>query len=248
MARPSRPGGRPVCVMSPVMDFSTVAAGALGAVVVAAVSPYLARLTVSAPDRGDKAWWRAGQPASTPRSLVVAAVGLVCGGLAGASAGRIAGLGFAGLGFAWLAMIVTPLVVIDIEHRRLPDRLVLAGLLGGAASLGAATLASGETAALVRASIAAAVVFATFCVLTVTTGFGFGDTKLVAVLAGYLGWLGWDYVLCGVIGGFCVGTLMSLALLITGRVRLRTAVPFGPALVAGALLVSAFGLVPAALA
>jgi leader peptidase (prepilin peptidase)/N-methyltransferase len=229
------------------MDFSTMAAGVLGAVVVAAVSPYLARLTVSAPDRGDKLWWRARQAASAPRSVIVAAVGLVCGGLAGASAGGIAWPGFAGLAFAWLAMVVTPLVVIDVEHCRLPDRLVLTGLLGGAVLLGAATLASGEVAGLVRASIAAVVVFATFCVLTVTTGFGFGDTKLLAILAGYLGWLGWGYVLCGVIGGFCVGTLMSLALLVTRRVRLRTAVPFGPALVAGALLVSAFGLVPAGL-
>jgi leader peptidase (prepilin peptidase)/N-methyltransferase len=234
------------------MDFSTVAAGALGAVVVAAVSPYLARLTVSAPDRGDKSWWRPRQAASTPRSAVVAAVGLICGGLAGASAGRIAGFGFTGLGlawlgFAWLGMVVTPLVVIDVEHRRLPDRLVLAGLLGGAVSLGAASLASGESTGLVQAAIATVVVFATFCVLTLATGFGFGDTKLMAVLAGYLGWLGWGYVLCGVIGGFGIGTLMSLALLITRRVRLRTTVPFGPALVAGALLVSAFGLVPAAL-
>ena len=98
------------------------------------------------------------------------------------------------------------------------------------------------------AAVAAVAVFAVFCALTVTTGFGFGDTKLVTVLAGYLGWLGWGYVLCGVVGGFCVGALASLVLLFTRRVSLSTAVPFGPALVAGALLVSAFGLVPAGLA
>lgn len=252
-------------------------AAALAALLVGAVSPYLARLTVSVPDRADALWWRARRASSRSRSAVVAAVGLVCGALAGASAGRfvcfahdrtasvwpgsvssgsvglglvgpgLVGLGFVWLGFVWLGMVVTPLVVVDVEHHRLPDRLVFAGLVGGAALLGAATLVGGDGSALVRSLVAAVVVFALFCALTVTTGFGFGDTKLVAVLAGYLGWLGWGYVLCGVIAGFCVGALVSVLLLLTRRVGLKTAVPFGPALIVGALAVSAFGLVPESL-
>lgn len=238
--------------MSPAMELSTLAAAFLAAVVVAAVSPYLARLTLSVPDRDDALWWRARPVPSRARLALVAAVGLGCGALAGASAGRVhwPGFGWAALvwlGFVWLGLIVTPLVVIDVEHHRLPDRLVFAGLLGATVCLGGATLLDGDVSALMRASVAAVVAFVGFCALTLSTGFGFGDTKLITVLAGYLGWLGWGYVLCGVICGFLVGALVSMVLSITRRVRWNTAVPFGPALVAGALFVSGFGLVPAGL-
>ena len=231
------------------MVLSTVAAAALGGLTVGAVSPYLARLTVSVPDRGDALWWRAHRAVPRSRSAVVAGVGIVCGALAGASAGRfdravVDSAALAWLAFVWLGLVVTPLVVIDVEHHRLPDRLVFAGLLGGAVLLGSATLAGGDGSALIRAVVAMVVVFALFCALTVATGFGFGDTKLVTVLAGYLGWLGWAHLLGGVVSGLCLGAAVSLVLLITRRVGLKAPVPFGPALVVGALAVSAFGFVP----
>jgi leader peptidase (prepilin peptidase)/N-methyltransferase len=243
--------------MSPAMQLSTVAAALLAAVVVAAVSPYLARLTLTVPDRRDALWWRARRATSVSRSVAVALVGLGCGALAGASAGRVhwPGLAWAGsvgsglvwLGFVWLGLVVTPLVVIDLEHHRLPDRLVGAGLLGGTVLLGGATTFDRDPSALLRAALAAVITFVLFGVLSVTTGFGFGDTKLATVLAGYEGWLGWGYALCGVIAAFCLGALVILLLLISRRVSLRTPVPFGPALVVGSLLVSAFGLATPAL-
>jgi leader peptidase (prepilin peptidase)/N-methyltransferase len=241
------------------MQLSTVAAAWVAAVVAAAVSPYLARLTLSVPDRGDASWWRPRRPVSRSRLVGVAGVSLGCGALAGASVGRVhwAGVESAGLvgtglvgsvfvwsGFLWLGLVVTPLVVIDVEHHRLPDRLVYAGLLGGTVFLGGATLLNADASSLLRAAMAAAITFVLFGALTMTTGFGFGDTKLLTVLAGYQGWLGWGYVLSGVIAGFCLGALVCLLLLLSRRVSLKSAVPFGPALVVGALLVSAFGLVP----
>jgi leader peptidase (prepilin peptidase) / N-methyltransferase len=226
------------------MALSTVAATALAALVVAVVSPYLARLTASVPNRKNVTWWRGRDAPSTSRAAVVLVVGVLCGAAAGAAAAWSADW----VAFVWLALVVTPLVVIDVEHHRLPDRLVVAGLGGGTILLGAATLVDGDGPALLRALGAVVAVFAFFGALTLATAFGFGDTKLAAVLAGYLGWLGWGYVLCGLMAGFVVGALVSLPLLLTRRVGLKTALPFGPALVAGALLVSAFGLVPAALA
>ncbi|MDQ3465383.1 MAG: prepilin peptidase, partial [Actinomycetota bacterium] len=66
-------------------------------------------------------------------------------------------------------------------------------------------------------------------------GFGFGDVKLGGLLGLYLGWLGWDFVILGVVAGFLIGTVIALVLMALRRASLRTPVPFGPALLAGAL-------------
>src|SRR5207253_313084 len=85
-----------------------------------AVSPYLARLTVTVPDAEVRHWWR-GAPTTRRVTIMTAAVALVLGGLAGAAGGWSALLP----AFVALAVVTTPLVVIDLEIKRLPNRLVL---------------------------------------------------------------------------------------------------------------------------
>ena len=95
-------------------------AGAVtGGVVLLAASPYLAALTVSVPDRGVERWWRGGS-ASPARVGGCAVVAVVLGVLAGAAAGAGALLP----PLLLLALAGAPLTVIDLEHHRLPDRLV----------------------------------------------------------------------------------------------------------------------------
>jgi leader peptidase (prepilin peptidase) / N-methyltransferase len=65
--------------------------------------------------------------------------------------------------------------------------------------------------------------------------------KLAAVLGAPLGWLGWPAVLLGAVLPVLLGGVAALALLVTGRIRRDTPVPFGPALVAGFLLAAALG-------
>ncbi len=66
-------------------------------------------------------------------------------------------------------------------------------------------------------------------------GLGLGDVKLAAALGLYLGWLGWSYPVVGTVAAFLVGGVVSLALLASGRAGRRTAVPFGPPMLLGAL-------------
>ena len=62
-----------------------------------------------------------------------------------------------------------------------------------------------------------------------------------------LGWAGWGVLLAGVFLGLLTGALASLVLVAAGRAGRRTALPFGPPLLVGAVL--ALGLAgPAALA
>ena len=65
---------------------------------------------------------------------------------------------------------------------------------------------------------------------------GFGEAKVAGFVGLYLGWLGWSSVLVGTFTGFLVGGLAGGVLLATRRGGRKTAIPFGPAMLAGALL------------
>ena len=67
-------------------------------------------------------------------------------------------------------------------------------------------------------------------------GMGFGDVKLAGLLGLYLGWLGWAEVGIGTFAGFLLGGLTGAVLLLARRAGRRTALPFGPAMLAGALV------------
>lgn len=67
-------------------------------------------------------------------------------------------------------------------------------------------------------------------------GMGFGDVKLAGLLGLYLGWLGWEQVLVGAFAGFVIGGLVGVGLIVARRANGKTAVAFGPAMLAGAML------------
>ncbi len=71
-----------------------------------------------------------------------------------------------------------------------------------------------------------------------------GDVKLGGLLGGYLGWFGWFDVYYGIFAGFLIGAVLSIGLLMARRATMKTAIPFGPMLVLGPLVVLAFGLAP----
>jgi len=148
--------------------------------------------------------------------------------------------------FVALALTTAPLVVIDFEQHRLPDRLVRTAAAAGAVLLTLAALVRHDWPALLRSGEGAAAVFAVLFLLAFAAprSFGFGDVKLGAVLGGYLGWFGWRYVYYGIFAGFMLGMLVGLALLATRRASLKTALAFGPMLIFGTLIVLAFRIAP----
>jgi leader peptidase (prepilin peptidase)/N-methyltransferase len=218
-------------------------AGGVGVAVAAGLltAPYLARLTLSVPDRDDRTWWR-GRPPSRHRVVTTAAVAVVLGALAGKAAGWSALLP----AFVALAVTTAPLVVIDFERHRLPNRLVAVAAVGGAILLTLAAAVRHDWQPLLTAAAGAGAVFAVLFLLAFAAprSFGLGDVKLGAVLGGYLGWFGWSYVYYGIFGGFLLGSVVAVGLLASRRASLKTAMAFGPMLIAGALLVLAFRIVP----
>jgi leader peptidase (prepilin peptidase) / N-methyltransferase len=138
--------------------------------------------------------------------------------------------------FLFLAAAGVLLGVIDLQHRLLPNRVVVPALGIAVGLLLLAAAAEQDWAALLRAGLGAVVLFAVFLVLALIapSGLGMGDVKLAALLGLYLGWVGWHAVVIGAAGGFVVQALVALSLLATRRIGLRGELPFGPAMLLGA--------------
>ncbi|WP_344690783.1 A24 family peptidase [Blastococcus jejuensis] len=138
--------------------------------------------------------------------------------------------------FLFLAGAAVLLTVVDVQHRVLPNRVVLPSIAVGAVLLTVAAAGTGEWSALLRAGVAAGVLFVVFLFLALISprSLGMGDVKLAALLGLYLGWVGWGAVVLGAAAGFIVQALLALALLAGRRIGLRAELPFGPAMLIGA--------------
>jgi leader peptidase (prepilin peptidase) / N-methyltransferase len=137
---------------------------------------------------------------------------------------------FAGIGVA--------LALIDLELKRLPNRIVLPSYPVLALLLAGATIANQDGWRLVRALLAAAALFGFFFALAFAypAGMGFGDVKLAGLLGLVLGYLSWWAVVIGAFTGFLLGAVVGVAVMASGRGNRKTALPFGPFLIAGTLI------------
>ena len=142
------------------------------------------------------------------------------------------------LALAWAAGAAVVLGAVDLAGHRLPDRVTYPALAVCTVALLADAAVLGSWGAFVRALAAAAVAFgvAYGAAAIAPSALGFGDVKLLALLGLVLGWFGWGVLMAGVFLGLLVGAVVSVALLVTRRAGWRTALPFGPPLLLGAVL------------
>lgn len=136
----------------------------------------------------------------------------------------------------YLAVISVVLTVIDLRTHRLPNRIVLPSYAVAAALLTAAALLSGDLVALLRAVIGMAALYVFYFTLRLVrpSGMGGGDVKLAGLLGFYLGWIGWGALAVGAFAAFLLGGLFGVVLLLARRAGRKTAIPFGPWMIAGA--------------
>ncbi|WP_091367333.1 prepilin peptidase [Geodermatophilus telluris] len=138
----------------------------------------------------------------------------------------------------WFAAAGVLLGVIDLRERLLPDRVLAPAVAGSAVLLAVAAAAGDAWLDLGRAALGAVVLFTALLALALAAPgqLGMGDVKLGVLLGLHLGWLGWPALLLGVLAAFVVQAAVSLVLLAARRVGRRSELPFGPALLLGALL------------
>ncbi len=128
------------------------------------------------------------------------------------------------------AVIFALVIGIDLEHR-----LILNGVLVGGAAIALVAAATLTDAGLATAVIGGAVGFLFLLLPAVVSGggLGAGDVKL----GGFLGLVtGFPGILTTLTVGIIVGGLVTAVLLFTRRIGRRDHLPYGPFLVAGAIL------------
>jgi leader peptidase (prepilin peptidase)/N-methyltransferase len=211
-----------------------LAVGVLGIALV--VGPWLARVAVRLAARDD-----AVLPTPVRTGVTTAVFAALLAG-----AGELAGLRPATVALAWAAGAAVALGSTDLLAHRLPDRVTYpaCAVVGTALLVDAAVH---DTWSALLTALAAAV--AAFLVgglgwVVSPQGLGLGDVKLLGLLGLLLGWFGWGVLMAGVFLGLLTGALVSILLLATRRAGWRTAIPFGPPLLAGAVLALALGAVP----
>lgn len=133
----------------------------------------------------------------------------------------------------YVVAIGVALALIDLDVRRLPDVIVLPSYPVLAVLLASA----GGEAALLRALVAGAILGGIYLLIALFSGaMGWGDVKLAGPLGAVLGYVSWGTLLVGGFLAFLLGAVVGLVLLAGGRAGRRAAVPFGPFMVAAALL------------
>lgn len=135
----------------------------------------------------------------------------------------------------WTAIGIA-LTLIDLDHHRLPNAIVLPSYIVTAVLLVLASVLTGDYARLLSAAIGCAALFALYWILAMAYpgGMGFGDVKLAGALGMLLGWLGWAPLIVGGFSAFLIGGLVGALLMIGRRATRKSRIPFGPFMLVGA--------------
>jgi leader peptidase (prepilin peptidase)/N-methyltransferase len=163
-----------------------------------------------------------------------------CGALAAVSGGLLGWmLGTSAVLPAWLLMAISGAVLgyIDARTRFLPSAIIWPSYAVVGVALIGASSGSGDWGALRRAAIAGVIGFVVFYVLwfVFPSGVGFGDVRLSGLLGLALGWLGWGEFISGLYGGFFIGAIVGIGLIVARVMKRKQMVPFGPFMLIGAL-------------
>ena len=119
------------------------------------------------------------------------------------------------------------ITAIDLEHQIIPDVITLPGIAAGIV----ANLATGRVVwseSLIGVALGGGLFFS--IILISGGGMGGGDMKLAAMFGAFLGW---KVTLLSLFVGVLLGGLLALALLVTGQMRRKDPIPFGPFLAFG---------------
>jgi leader peptidase (prepilin peptidase) / N-methyltransferase len=135
------------------------------------------------------------------------------------------------------------LSAIDIDRHLLPSRIiyptagatvVLLGLASGLEARGRPALDG-----LAGATLAFSLLLLIH--LIQPSGMGFGDVRLAGLIGLNVGWLGLARVGVALLGGFVLGSVVGLGLMVLGRAGRKSRIPFGPFLAGGGVIAVLWG-------
>ncbi len=176
-------------------------------------------------------------------------------GVLEASTAAITGLGV-GLSWAsptlplvvWIGWLGVTLSAVDLVRHRLPDAVTLPAVPITATLLVAIELGSPAAGSLLVAATVAGVLTLAFWLVAAAAprAIGRGDVKLMTSLGLATGYVSVAAALLAVTLAFVLGAAIAAAGLVSRRLTMTSAIPFGPCLLAGAWLVLAVPALPTA--
>lgn len=142
--------------------------------------------------------------------------------------------------FAGTTMV---LILTDLDHQRIPNRILYPSTAIAILLLVAGAAADGTLTELPRALAGGGIYFGLLLLIALVArgGFGMGDVKLAFLLGTFLAFGSWGTLWSGIFLAFLLGGSVSLLLLLTGRKGRKDAIPFGPPLIVGAWAAAAWG-------
>jgi leader peptidase (prepilin peptidase) / N-methyltransferase len=136
------------------------------------------------------------------------------------------------------ALIV--LFAIDLEHHLLPNVITLTGIIVGFL-LSFTTEQPGWRSSLIGIVAGGGVLFLIaegYYRVRHEEGLGMGDVKMLAMMGAFLGW---PLAILSLMIASVAGTIVGIALIVTGRGTMKYALPFGTFLAIGAAVSAAAG-------
>ncbi len=132
------------------------------------------------------------------------------------------------------------LTVTDLDTKLIPNRILGPSIAVGSVLLVGGWLAATESGSLVRSLGGGLAYFAVMYILALLArgGLGFGDVKLAFLIGIFAGYLSWGAVVVAGLGGFIIGGMVSIGLLLARTRGRKDEIPFGPFMtVAGVIAV-----------
>ncbi len=158
-------------------------------------------------------------------------------------AGVLAGAGSAAADDAWNGPLVAVLAAfgvvlgaVDLRSELLPNAILLRFTAVTVPVLFLAALGTGGWSGLLGAAAGSATLFTVYLLLALISpaGMGMGDVKLAAVLGLVGGWAGSAAWLGTLLGGFLLGGVAGVAVLVLRRGSRGSTFPFGPGMLLAA--------------
>lgn len=145
--------------------------------------------------------------------------------------------------FLWFAAVVAVLVVVDLDHKRIPNRILYPGTVVAVVLLAVGAWVDGEPGAVLRGLGGGAMYFGFLLLVALLArgGFGMGDVKFGFLLGTFAAYRSWESLAVAAVMAFMVGGLVSIVLLVLRRAGRRDTIPFGPALAIGVAIAIAAG-------
>lgn len=143
----------------------------------------------------------------------------------------------------WFMAACIAMVLVDIEHHRLPNSLTLSTY---AVVLAGTALTAGVEAqwgAFLRAALGGILLALVYALLALVypKGMGWGDVKLALALGTVMAWSGWGALVVGGFGAFVLGAVWGIGAMVAGKAGRKSALPFGPFMILAALLAVVWG-------